>query len=79
MVVRVKNRGGKISSKHQITIPKRVMDATGLAAGDRIVAVANGAGQVVLRRVEDPIEKYSGALTGKLDRRLIDALRKEWD
>lgn len=79
MVIKVKKLGGKISSKHQITIPKRVMDATGLAAGDRIIAVAEGPGQVVLHRAEDPIEKYSGALTGKLNRRLIEALRKEWD
>lgn len=79
MVVRVKKRGGKISSKHQITIPKRVMDATGLAVGDRIIAVAEGPGQVVLRRAEEPIEKYSGALTGKLNRPLIEALRNEWD
>ena len=79
MVSKVKKRGGKISRKHQITIPKRVMDATGLAVGDRIIAVAEGPGQIVLRRAEDPIEKYSGALTGKLNRRLIEALRREWD
>ncbi|MGH9051845.1 MAG: AbrB/MazE/SpoVT family DNA-binding domain-containing protein [Acidimicrobiia bacterium] len=71
---KVKNRTTRISSKHQITIPKLAMEQAGLEPGDRLTARAQGSGMLVLERVTDPLEELAGAL----DRNLIEGLREEW-
>jgi bifunctional DNA-binding transcriptional regulator/antitoxin component of YhaV-PrlF toxin-antitoxin module len=68
----------RISSKHQVTIPMDAMHAAGLENGDRLAVSGIGPGRVVLERVPDAIEEYAGALSGCLDRDLIEALREEW-
>ncbi len=54
------------------------MHAAGLETGDRLAVSSIGPGRVVLERVADAVEEYAGALTGRLDRDLIEALREEW-
>jgi bifunctional DNA-binding transcriptional regulator/antitoxin component of YhaV-PrlF toxin-antitoxin module len=69
----------RISSKHQVTIPVAAFRTAGLAAGDLVRVEAEGAGRVVLTRVDDLVDQYSGSLTasGGL-RRGLEALRDEW-
>lgn len=71
-------RAGKISAKHQVTIPIRAMTAAGLRSGDRVRAEAHGRGRVLLIREDDPVERHAGALTGVYRRAELDELRDEW-
>jgi bifunctional DNA-binding transcriptional regulator/antitoxin component of YhaV-PrlF toxin-antitoxin module len=78
----VKNdRAGRsrISSKHQVTIPAGAFRTAGFSAGDLVRIEAEGAGRVVLTKVDDLLDRYSGSLTtgGEL-RRGVEALRDEW-
>ena len=78
---KVKNqvRSTKISVKHQVTIPIDAMRVAGLEAGERVIARAEGPGRVVLERQDDVLERFSGAMTGVFDQRILDQLRNEWD
>ena len=67
----------RISSKHQITIPKDVLISAGLEIGDRVVARADGAGRVVVVREHDIIAEFAGALTGAYAIDGLDQLRSE--
>ena len=69
----------RISSKHQVTIPVSAFRRAGFAAGDLVRVEADGAGRVVLTKVDDLVDHYSGSLTagGELRRR-VEALRDEW-
>jgi bifunctional DNA-binding transcriptional regulator/antitoxin component of YhaV-PrlF toxin-antitoxin module len=78
-VKRTARRGTTVSSKHQVTIPKQAMTAAGLRAGDRLRAVPRGRGRVLLVRVEDPVARHAGALTGVYRPGELDELRDEWD
>jgi bifunctional DNA-binding transcriptional regulator/antitoxin component of YhaV-PrlF toxin-antitoxin module len=73
-----RRRGAKISSKHQLTIPKSAMLAAGLQTGDRLRAEADGRGRIVLVREDDPLERHAGALTGVYPPGSLDELRDEW-
>jgi hypothetical protein len=55
------------------------MTAAGLRAGDRLRAVPRGRGCVLLVRVEDPVARHAGALTGMYRPGELDELRDEWD
>ncbi|MEM9713620.1 MAG: AbrB/MazE/SpoVT family DNA-binding domain-containing protein [Actinomycetota bacterium] len=65
--------------KHQITIPVDALRNAGLAAGDRLVARADGAGRVVLERERDVLSDFEGALAGVYAAGALDQLRDEWD
>lgn len=82
MVENVKNdRVGRsrISSKHQVTIPVAAFRGAGFAPGDFVRVEAEGAGRVVLTKVDDLVDRYSGSVaTGGELRRSVDALRDEW-
>ncbi len=67
-----------ISSKNQITIPADALRSAGLAVGDRLVALADGAGRIILEREHDVVEEYAGALTGVYRVGELDDLRDEW-
>lgn len=69
----------RISSKHQVTIPRDAFTRAGLRAGDRLHAEARGRGEVVLRRTESATSRYAGALTGIYPPGELDELRGEWD
>lgn len=69
----------RISSKHQVTIPAAAFRGAGFAAGDLVRVEAAGAGRVVLTKVDDLVNRYSGSLaTGGDLRRSVEALRDEW-
>jgi bifunctional DNA-binding transcriptional regulator/antitoxin component of YhaV-PrlF toxin-antitoxin module len=76
-----KRRDGRsrISSKHQVTIPATAFHGAGLAAGDLVRIEARGAGQVVLTKVDELVDRYSGSLaTGGALGQSVRALRDEW-
>jgi AbrB family looped-hinge helix DNA binding protein len=69
----------KISSKHQITIPVRVLREAGLGPGDDVVIRAAGEGRIELESAEDLIHRYAGSLpAGTYPAGHLDELRGEW-
>lgn len=80
--VKKKRKGRKstrISSKHQVTIPSDAFNEAGLSPGDTLQAEATGAGKVILVRVSELADRYSGALAadGTL-RSEVEGLSQEW-
>jgi bifunctional DNA-binding transcriptional regulator/antitoxin component of YhaV-PrlF toxin-antitoxin module len=80
MAENVKKAGrSRISSKHQVTIPAAAFRRAGFQAGDTVRIEAEGAGRVVLTKVDDLVDRYSGSLaTGGELRRSVQVLRDEW-
>jgi bifunctional DNA-binding transcriptional regulator/antitoxin component of YhaV-PrlF toxin-antitoxin module len=77
--VKRKTGRSRISSKHQVTIPAAAFRGAGFKAGDTVRIEAEGAGRVVLTKVDDLVDRYSGTLaTGGELRRGVQALRDEW-
>lgn len=69
----------KVSSKHQVTIPVAAFRSAGLQAGDTLRVEAQGAGRIVLTRVEELLDRYSGCLDSKGGLRAqVQGLREEW-
>lgn len=78
MAEKVKNQT-RVSSKHQVTIPAGAFRGAGLEPGDTLKVEAEGAGRVVLTRVDELVERYSGRLaTGGDLRQRVEGLREEW-
>jgi bifunctional DNA-binding transcriptional regulator/antitoxin component of YhaV-PrlF toxin-antitoxin module len=78
MIKKVKNQT-RVSSKHQVTIPAAPFRTAGFEPGDTLRVEAEGAGRVVLTRVSELIDRYSGCLdTGGDLRGRVDGLRDEW-
>jgi len=78
MAEKVKNQT-RVSSKHQVTIPAGAFRSAGLEPGDTLKAEADGAGRVVLTRIDELIDRYSGRLeTGGDLRERVEGLRGEW-
>ncbi|HET7591150.1 MAG TPA: AbrB/MazE/SpoVT family DNA-binding domain-containing protein [Solirubrobacterales bacterium] len=75
---RVKNRT-TVSSKHQVTIPAGAFRSAGLEPGDRLKVEAEGTGRLILTRVDELLDRYSGCLQtgGDLGER-VKGLREEW-
>jgi AbrB family looped-hinge helix DNA binding protein len=79
MSSKVKNNQTKVSSKHQVTIPAAAFRGAGLEPGDMLRAEADGAGRIVLTRIDELLDRYSGCLdTGGGLREKIEGLRGEW-
>lgn len=84
MAEKVRKAGGgrkttRVSSKHQITIPAGAFRTAGFQPGDTLRADALGAGRVMLTRVDELLDRYSGALDTDGDLRAgVEALREEW-
>lgn len=78
MPEKVKNQT-RVSSKHQVTIPAGAFRTAGFAPGDTLKVEAEGAGRVVLTRIDELINRYSGCLkTGGELRGRVEGLRGEW-
>jgi bifunctional DNA-binding transcriptional regulator/antitoxin component of YhaV-PrlF toxin-antitoxin module len=69
----------KVSTKHQVTIPVGALREAGIRTGDVLKVEADGAGRLVLTRVDELLARYSGQLTtgGDLGRD-VEGLREEW-
>jgi AbrB family looped-hinge helix DNA binding protein len=87
MAVNVKKTSGgtrqrnqtKVSSKHQVTIPARAFRGAGLEPGDTLKVEATGAGRIVLTRLDELLNRYSGCLdTNGTLRGRVEGLRGEW-
>lgn len=69
----------KVSSKHQVTLPVRVLEDAGLEAGDEVVIRVVGRGRIEVERAEDVIDRYAGSLpAGTYPAGYLDRLRNEW-
>lgn len=69
----------RVSSKHQVTIPVAAFRSAGLQPGDTLKVEADGAGRIVLTRIEELLDRYSGCLdTGGDLRAQVEGLRGEW-
>jgi AbrB family looped-hinge helix DNA binding protein len=69
----------RVSSKHQVTIPVRILREAGLTAGDKVVVRVAGEGRIELERAEDLIRRYAGSLpAGTYPPGHLDELRGEW-
>lgn len=69
----------RVSSKHQVTIPASAFRTAGLRPGDTLKVEAEGAGRVLLTRVDELADRYSGSLRSGGDlRRRVEGLREEW-
>ncbi len=78
MPEKVKNQT-RVSSKHQVTIPVGAFRSAGGEPGDTLKVEADGAGRVVLTRIDELIDRYSGRLeTGGDLRERVEGLRGEW-
>jgi AbrB family looped-hinge helix DNA binding protein len=78
MAEKVKNQT-RVSSKHQVTIPAGAFRTAGFEPGDTLKVEAEGAGRVVLTRIDELIDRYSGCLDTDGDlRRQVEGLRQEW-
>jgi len=69
----------KVSTKNQVTIPVAALRSAGLVAGDTLKVETDGSGRLVLTRLEEWIDLYSGSLdsAGRL-RSEVEGLRDEW-
>jgi bifunctional DNA-binding transcriptional regulator/antitoxin component of YhaV-PrlF toxin-antitoxin module len=69
----------RVSRKHQVTVPVRVLKDAGMAAGDEVVIRATGRGRIEVERAEDVVDRYAGSLpAGTYPRGHLDQLRDEW-
>jgi bifunctional DNA-binding transcriptional regulator/antitoxin component of YhaV-PrlF toxin-antitoxin module len=69
----------KVSGKHQVTIPVRVLREAGLAPGDQVLIRAAGQGRIEVERAEDLIDRYAGSLpAGTYPPGHLQQLRDEW-
>jgi len=80
MKKKVKKQGKtRISTKHQVTIPSVAFRGAGLESGDLLRVEADGPGRVVLTRVDELIDRYSGCIdSGGELRAQVGRLRDEW-
>lgn len=78
MAEKVKNQT-RVSSKHQVTIPAGAFRTAGFEPGDVLKVEAEGSGRVVLTRVAELVDRYSGRLETDGDlRERVGGLREEW-
>lgn len=87
MAINVKKSGAdarrrnqtRVSSKHQVTIPVSAFRGAGLEPGDTLKVEAAGVGRIVLTRLDELLDRYSGCLDTKgALRGRVEGLRGEW-
>jgi bifunctional DNA-binding transcriptional regulator/antitoxin component of YhaV-PrlF toxin-antitoxin module len=67
----------KISSKHQVTLPVRTLDAAGFKAGDEVTIEAEGPDTIIVRRVRRDLDRSLGVFDGLYEPGYLDRLRNE--
>jgi bifunctional DNA-binding transcriptional regulator/antitoxin component of YhaV-PrlF toxin-antitoxin module len=69
----------KVSAKNQVTIPVGALRDAGVRAGDVLKVEADGAGRLVLTRVDEKLARFSGrfASGGRLGK-AVEGMREEW-
>jgi bifunctional DNA-binding transcriptional regulator/antitoxin component of YhaV-PrlF toxin-antitoxin module len=67
----------RISSKNQVTLPVESMAVAGLSAGDEVTIEADGAGTIVVRRMDRDIDAALGVFDGLYEPGYLDRLRAE--
>ncbi|MBB4935082.1 bifunctional DNA-binding transcriptional regulator/antitoxin component of YhaV-PrlF toxin-antitoxin module [Lipingzhangella halophila] len=75
---RRRGRPGRISQKHQVTIPIADLEAAGLEPGDAVEFVLTGPGRIEIRRPTSRFDNV-GTIPGFSEEFDIDALRDEWE
>ena len=69
----------KVSRRHQVTLPVRVLKEAGLAADDEVIIRVVGRGRIQVERAGDVNDRYAGSLPAGLYRPgYLDRLRGEW-
>jgi bifunctional DNA-binding transcriptional regulator/antitoxin component of YhaV-PrlF toxin-antitoxin module len=69
----------RVSAKHQVTIPVRVLREAGLRAGDEVVIRASGHGRLEIERADELVHRYAGSVpAGTYPPGHLDRLRDEW-
>jgi len=69
----------RVSSKNQVTLPIDVLVTAGVRPGDSLMVEAKATGEIVLRREEDPLDRYVGSMTGMFPPNYLRDLRDEWE
>ena len=74
----------KVTSKGQVTIPKRVRDVLGIKPGDEIEFRGGASGELILKRVSDepyvsPFARFRGTATAGLTTDEIMAMTRGED
>ncbi len=69
----------RVSSKHQVTIPRAAFETAGLRTGDTLRVEAAGTGRVTLTRLDALLERYRGALPAQtISNADIEQMREQW-
>jgi len=69
----------RVSSKNQVTLPIDVLLTAGVQPGDSLMVEAKATGEIVLRREEDPLDRYIGSMTGMFPPDYLRELHDEWE
>jgi bifunctional DNA-binding transcriptional regulator/antitoxin component of YhaV-PrlF toxin-antitoxin module len=67
----------RISSKHQVTLPSRSLEAAGLRPGDAVTIEAEGADRIVVRRAAPDLSSALGVFDGLYEPGHLEKLRSE--
>ena len=68
-----------MSRKNQVTLPVDALAIAGVGPGDSLMVEAKTSGEIILRREEDPLERYFGSMTGMFPPDYLHDLRDEWE
>jgi len=69
----------RVSRKNQVTLPIDALLTAGVRPGDTLMVEAKATGEIVLRREEDPLDRYIGSMTGMFPPDYLRDLRDEWE
>jgi AbrB family looped-hinge helix DNA binding protein len=68
-----------ISRKNQVTIPKSVLEATGLSAGDDVRITSAGPGRIEVVKSEELVSAFAGSFDDSVyPPEYLDEVRKGW-
>lgn len=68
----------RLSSKHQIVIPRESREVLGLKAGDRLLVVTIGEQVILLRKPVRHAEATAGLARGLYPKRYLASERRSW-